>query len=30
MTDIMATQLPADPLGQDAVVLVVDAGTDDG
>jgi NADP-dependent 3-hydroxy acid dehydrogenase YdfG len=30
MTDIMTTQLPADPLGQDAVVLVVDADTDDG
>jgi NADP-dependent 3-hydroxy acid dehydrogenase YdfG len=30
MTDIMITQLPADPLGQNAVVLVVDADTDDG
>jgi NADP-dependent 3-hydroxy acid dehydrogenase YdfG len=30
MTDIMLKQLPADPLGKDAVVLVVDADTDDG
>jgi NADP-dependent 3-hydroxy acid dehydrogenase YdfG len=30
MTDIMTKQLPADPLGHDAVVLVVDADTDGG
>ena len=30
MTDIMFKQLPANPLGQDAVVLVIDADTDDG
>jgi NADP-dependent 3-hydroxy acid dehydrogenase YdfG len=30
MPDVMLKQLPADPLGQDAVVLVVDADTDDG
>ena len=30
MTDIMLKRLPADPLGQGAVVLVADADTDDG
>lgn len=30
MTDIMLKPLPADPLGQNAVVLVVGADTDDG
>jgi NADP-dependent 3-hydroxy acid dehydrogenase YdfG len=30
VTDIMLKQLPTYPLGQDAVVLIVDADTDDG